>query len=52
MRTVALEFTADGPELDHAEIDRMIAELEAHVGACAREASSFPLASGSKISGP
>jgi hypothetical protein len=27
MHIVALEFTADGPELDHAEIDRMIAEL-------------------------
>jgi hypothetical protein len=28
MHIVALEFTADGPELDHCEIDRLIAELE------------------------
>jgi hypothetical protein len=27
MHIVALEFTADGPEVDHAEIDRMIAEV-------------------------
>jgi hypothetical protein len=28
MHIVALEFTADGPELEHSEIDRMIDELE------------------------
>jgi hypothetical protein len=27
MHIVTLEFTADGPELDHAEIDRIIAEV-------------------------
>jgi hypothetical protein len=27
MHIMGLEFTADGPELDHAEIDRMIAEV-------------------------
>jgi hypothetical protein len=27
MHIVALEFTADGPELEHAEIDRMIDEV-------------------------
>jgi hypothetical protein len=26
MYIVALEFTADGPELEHAEIERMIVE--------------------------
>jgi hypothetical protein len=50
MYIVTLEFTADGPELDHAEIDRMIAELETHIGA--REASSLPLASAAAISVP
>jgi hypothetical protein len=28
MHIVVLEFTADGPELEHSEIDRMIDELE------------------------
>jgi hypothetical protein len=32
MHIVTLEFTADGPELDHAEIDRMIAEVAAQLG--------------------
>jgi hypothetical protein len=27
MHIVGFEFTADGPELDHAEIDRTIAEV-------------------------
>jgi hypothetical protein len=27
MHIVGLEFTADDPELEHAEIDRIIAEL-------------------------
>jgi hypothetical protein len=48
MYIVAFEFTVDGLEFDHSEIDRMIAKLETHIGA--REASSFPLASASRIS--
>jgi hypothetical protein len=28
MHIVAFEFTVDGPELEHSEIDRMIDELE------------------------
>ena len=50
MYIVAFEFTVDGPEFDHSEIDRMIAELETHIGA--REASSLPLASAAAISVP
>jgi hypothetical protein len=36
MDTVGFEFTADGPELDHAEIDRMIAEVAVTVSRMSR----------------
>jgi hypothetical protein len=32
MHISPLEFTADGTELDHAEIDRIIAELTLQLG--------------------
>jgi hypothetical protein len=32
MHMLALEFTADGPELEHPEIDRMIADVSAQLG--------------------
>jgi hypothetical protein len=33
MYIMGFEFTSDGPELDHAEIDRMIAEMAVQLGA-------------------
>jgi hypothetical protein len=32
MHIVAFEFTADAPELEHSEIERMIAEVALQLG--------------------
>jgi hypothetical protein len=44
MHIMVLEFTADGPELEHSEIDRMIDQLE-RAFAC-REDNSRPARAG------